>query len=79
MSVDRITGFDSRDRGGAKRAPTNGARVVSRQVRAAPRRCACGFAPMTRLKDFAFLPRQAAPLNSRFVMPHCPDTLYLPS
>lgn len=30
--MDRITGFDSRDRDGAKRAPTNGARVVSRQV-----------------------------------------------
>jgi len=32
MSMDRITGFDSRDRDGANRAPTNGARVVSRQV-----------------------------------------------
>jgi len=35
--MDRITGFDSRDRGGAERAPTNGARVVSPQV---VRRCA---------------------------------------
>ena len=30
--MDRITGFDNRNRDGAKRAPTNGARVVSRQV-----------------------------------------------
>jgi len=35
--MDRITGFDNRSRGGAKRAPTNGARVVSPQV---VRRCA---------------------------------------
>ena len=53
---------------GAKRAPTNGTRVVS--PRAAPRRCACGFAPTTRSESFAFLPRQGAPLNSRSVRSH---------
>ncbi len=35
--MDRIIGFDNRNRDGAKRAPTNGVRVVSRQV---VRRCA---------------------------------------
>ncbi|MCI0562110.1 MAG: hypothetical protein MN733_26790, partial [Nitrososphaera sp.] len=35
--MDRITGFDKRDRDGARRAPTNGARVVSPRV---VRRCA---------------------------------------
>jgi hypothetical protein len=37
MSMDRITRLDNRDRDGTNRAPTNGARVVSRQV---VRRCA---------------------------------------
>jgi len=77
--MDGITGFDNRDRNGAKRAPTNGARVVSPQV---VRRCApsnsrsSGTAalrlrlrPMTRSKDSVFPPRQGAPLNSRSVRP----------
>ena len=37
MCVDRITGFDNRNRDGARCAPTNGARVVSRRI---VRRCA---------------------------------------
>jgi len=77
MRMDRIAGFDSRNRDGAKRAPTNGARVVSPQVvrRYAPSnsRSSGTAALRLRLRPFdsvgklRFPPRQRAPLNSRSV------------
>ena len=60
--MDRITGFDKRNRDGAKHASINGARVVSRQVVAcslAPRLLALGLA-----RDDFFTTSQLPPLRS---------------
>ena len=71
-SMDRITGFDKRNR--SKRAPTNGTRVVSRRVvrhyTPSNSRSSGTAALRLRLRPYdsvgktsSFLPRQGAPLN----------------